>query len=98
MAEADGQRLPAAEREAGNRPVVAVAVNAQCGIDHRNHVLDQIPLEALPLLLVLGGVSPARPFRPRERIAEGHHHDQRLKPAVGDQVVQDHVRLPALGP
>ena len=83
------QRLAAAHRQPGQRPVLAVRLDRVARLDRRNHVLQQILLERGERRRAAEDV----PFGPVVLLcpAVGHDDDHRRGLPVGQQVVEEDV-------
>ena len=88
--QAEVQRLPAAHGQAGEGALLAVGIDAVARLDRGDDVVQQVALEDGERRrgghhVALGAVVLLRP-------AVRHDDDHRLGLAVGDEVVEQHVR------
>src|SRR5688572_1616767 len=76
----------------------AVGDDAVARLDDRNKIADEIDRELFHLGLV--GAGRARPLVGWDpvRKAMRHDNDERIELAIGDQIVEDHIRLHTLVP
>ncbi len=91
MGQPEVERLAAAHRQAGEGPVLAVGLDRVVRLDRRDHVLEQVLLERREGRR--GGVDV--PLGPVVLLgaAVGHDHDHGHGLPLGDQVVEEEIRL-----
>jgi hypothetical protein len=90
--------LAAAHRIARNRAMRSVGDDAVARLDERDKVADEIDRELFHLGLVGAGHAGPIVYRDPVREAVRHHDDKRLELVIGDQIVEDHIGLHAVGP
>ena len=90
--EPEVQGLPAAHRQAGQGPVLAVGERRVLLLDRGNQIVQQVLLEPGEAGHLLRRELVARRAVVGERAAVGDDHDHRHCDVVGDQVVEEGVR------
>src|SRR5262245_1485675 len=95
VSQADLQGLVAAHGETGEGAVVAVGKRAVAAVHHRDDLLEEDTLED-----VLRGLGPGSALRRvrRSGIVAVHDDEERRRPLLGEEPVEDEPRLPLLAP
>ena len=91
MRQTEVQRLAAAHRQSGERPMFAIGLDGIPRLDRRNHILKQVLFEGRKgrgrgIDVALRTVVLLRP-------AVGHHHNHGHGLPLGQQVVEEDVRM-----